>query len=91
LQLCDSTVVTCGAAWFDRISARPAVQRGLDVPEPNSFKGEQSQEAIQKKIDDARKFMVRKSIVALLHRCILLYLGLLKVMLAPYYGGRHAT
>jgi hypothetical protein len=44
-------------AWFERIAARPAVQRGLDVPEPNKFKGEYSQEQTQKVIDDVRKFM----------------------------------
>ena len=51
------------AAWYEKILARPAVQKGLDVPEENSFKkalegGNQiSQEEIQKKVDEARKFM----------------------------------
>ena len=49
------------AAWYEKILARPAVQKGLDVPEENKFKqsggSEISQEEIQKKVDEARKFM----------------------------------
>ena len=44
-------------AWFDRILARPAVQRGLDIPEPNKFKGERTEEQTQAMIDSARKFL----------------------------------
>lgn len=55
-------MVVC-AAWYEKILARPAVQKGLDVPEDNSFKkvlaggGQISQEEVQKKVDEARKFM----------------------------------
>ncbi len=46
------------AAWLQRIEARPAVQRGLDVPEPNKFKDTQDPEKAQKMIEEARKMMV---------------------------------
>ena len=49
------------AAWYEKILARPAVQKGLDVPEENSFKkgGSQiSEEEIQTMVEKARKVMV---------------------------------
>ena len=50
-------------AWYEKILARPAVQKGLDVPEENSFKnalgdgGQIDEKEVQKKVEDARKFM----------------------------------
>ena len=44
-------------AWFDKISARPAVQRGLDVPETNKFKS-MTKEDEEKAVAEAQKFMV---------------------------------
>ena len=49
------------AAWYEKILARPAVQKGLDVPEENSLKkalGGISEEEIQKMVAEARKVMV---------------------------------
>ena len=59
----DSPTRVLCAAWYEKILARPAVQKGLDVPEENSFKkalggdGKISEQDIQKKVDEARKFM----------------------------------
>ncbi len=37
--------------WFDVIKERPAVQRGLNIPEPNKFLGkEHSEEQVQVKL-----------------------------------------
>ena len=53
----------CSAAWYDRMMARPAVQKGLDVPEVNSFKkvleggGQINEDEVEKKVAEARKFM----------------------------------
>ena len=33
--------------WFKAIEARPAVQKGLNIPEPNKFSGKQSEEEVQ--------------------------------------------
>jgi glutathione S-transferase len=43
-------------AWLDKIAARPAVQRGLDVPEKNKFKS-MTKEEEEKAIAEAQKFM----------------------------------
>ena len=45
-------------AWKKRIEERPAVQRGLDVPEPNKFKEPADPAKQQKMIEEARKMMV---------------------------------
>ena len=53
----------CCAAWFEKILARPAVQKGLDVPEENSFKkahrdgGQIDEREVQEKVEEARKCM----------------------------------
>ena len=45
--------------WMDAIAARPAVQEGLDVPEPNQMKEMMANpEKMQKAIDDAQAMMV---------------------------------
>ena len=33
--------------WFKRIEARPAVQKGLNIPEPNKFSEAKSDEEVQ--------------------------------------------
>ena len=33
--------------WFKEIEARPAVQKGLNIPDPNKFGGNMSEEAVQ--------------------------------------------
>ena len=33
--------------WFKRIEERPAVQKGLNIPEPNKFSEAQSEEKVQ--------------------------------------------
>ncbi|EIE26576.1 glutathione S-transferase [Coccomyxa subellipsoidea C-169] len=43
-------------AWFEKIEARPAVQRGLDIPEANKFKSMTEEEA-QKAVEEVQKFM----------------------------------
>lgn len=43
-------------AWFEKIAARPAVQRGLDVPDVNKFKT-MSEEEMKKTIAETQKFM----------------------------------
>ncbi len=47
---------------MDRIGARPAVQKGLDIPEPNKMKEmKDNPEAAKKAIEDAQKMMVSTS------------------------------
>lgn len=46
------------AAWYEKILARPEVQKGLDVPEANAFKKALGEEEIQKMVGEARKVMV---------------------------------
>ncbi|CAL5225665.1 g8526 [Coccomyxa viridis] len=45
-------------AWYEKILARPEVQKGLDVPEANAFKKALGEEEIQKMVGEARKVMV---------------------------------
>ena len=42
-------------AWMKRIEARPAVKRGLNVPEQNPMQDPQKK---QKALEDARKILV---------------------------------
>ncbi len=45
--------------WLDRIYERPAVQKGLDVPEPNKLKALLADPKLaEEAIEEARKMMV---------------------------------
>lgn len=46
-------------AWVNRISQRPAVQKGMDVPEPSKLKEAlNNPELAEKMIQEARGMMV---------------------------------
>ena len=42
---------------MNRIAARPGVQKGLDVPEPNKLGGIHIEEDVQNMLAEARKYM----------------------------------
>ncbi|KAK9831857.1 hypothetical protein WJX81_002485 [Elliptochloris bilobata] len=48
-------------AWKKRIEERPAVQKGLNVPEPNKFKEAADPEKEKKMVEEARKMMAGRS------------------------------
>jgi glutathione S-transferase len=46
-------------AWLERMEAREAVKAGLDVPEPNTFDPNASQEELDAKAKEASKWIMK--------------------------------
>jgi endonuclease YncB( thermonuclease family) len=47
-------------AWVDRIAARPAAQRGIDIPEKSQYNPNMSKEEQDKKAEEAKQWIHKK-------------------------------